>query len=78
MNEEIIEKIEKGKQILYQIENKERQMSSKDIMDGLTYVKDVLIQPFYPEEGVGKRIKYVIDIRDNFLQESQLIKKLDE
>jgi hypothetical protein len=35
MKENIVDKIERGRQILYNIENKEKQMSSKDIMDGI-------------------------------------------
>ena len=43
MQTQIVEKIEKGKQILYQIENKEKQMSSKELIDGLNFVKNILI-----------------------------------
>jgi hypothetical protein len=53
-------------------------MSSKEIIDGLQYAKDVLIQPFFPEEGMGRRIRYVIDIKDNFLADSVLIKTLGD
>ena len=42
-------------------------MSSKELMDGLNYVKDVLIKPYFSEEGEGKRLKYVIELKDNFL-----------
>ena len=47
-------------------------------MDGLSYVKSVLIQPFYSEEGEGRRIKYVLEMKDNFLQGTTLLKNLSE
>ena len=36
-------------------------------MDSLKFAKDVLINPFFDEEGEGRRIKYVIEMKDNFL-----------
>jgi hypothetical protein len=60
MHASIVDKIELGKQTLYQIENKEKQMSSKEIMEGLNFVKQILIKPFFDENGEGKKIKYVI------------------
>ena len=42
-------------------------MSSKEIMDGLSFVKDILIKPYFDEQGEGKRLKYVIDLKDSFL-----------
>jgi dynactin complex subunit len=41
-------------------------------------VKDLLIQPFYTEENEGRRLKYVIDMKDNFLAGSVIIKNLKE
>ena len=43
-------------------------MSSKELLDGLNFVKEILIKPFFDENTEGKRIKYVIDMKDNFLQ----------
>jgi len=42
-------------------------MSSLELMNGLNFVKDVLIKPYYNENNEGRRIKYVIDMKDNFL-----------
>ena len=42
-------------------------MSSKEIMDGIKSAKDVLMNPYFPEEGEGKRLKYIIEMKDNFL-----------
>jgi len=42
-------------------------MSSLELMNGLSFVKDVLIKPYYNENNEGRRIKYVIDMKDNFL-----------
>lgn len=42
-------------------------MSSKEIMDGFNLVKQILIKPFYDEEGEGKKIKYIIEIKDSLL-----------
>lgn len=53
-------------------------MSSKELMDGLVFVKDILIKPFYDENGEGRRIRYVIDMKDNFLQGSQILKSVEE
>lgn len=47
-------------------------------MDGLNFVKEILIQPFYTEEGEGRRIKYVIDLKDSMLQNSTIIQKMEE
>lgn len=47
-------------------------------MDGLNFVKEILIQPFYTEEGEGRRIKYVIDLKDSFLHQSTIIKSSEE
>ena len=52
-------------------------MSSKEIMDGLNFVKQILIKPYYDENTEGKRLKYVIEMKDSFLQGS-LIVKADE
>jgi hypothetical protein len=43
-------------------------MSSKELMDGLNFVKQILIKPFFDENNEGKRIKYVIEMKDAFLQ----------
>jgi len=67
MHSNIVDKIEQGRQILFSIENKDKQMSSKELMDGLNFVKEILIKPFYDEKGEGKRIKYVIEMKDSFL-----------
>ena len=53
--------------MLFNIEHKEKQLSSKEIMDSINFAKDVLIKPFFDEEGEGKRIRYVIEMKDNFL-----------
>jgi len=53
-------------------------LSSKEIMDGLNFVKDVLIKPYFAEEGEGRRLRYVIEMKDNFLQGSTLITSLKE
>lgn len=74
MHDEIVNKIEQAKQIIYAIEHKEKQMSSKELMDGLNFVKDVLIKPYYNENNEGRKIRYVIDLKDNFLQGSNLVK----
>ena len=74
MNKEILDKIEQGRQILYQIEHKESQMSSKELMEGLTFVKNLLIKPYFNENNEGNRIQYVIDLKDNLLQASSLLK----
>ena len=50
-------------------------MSSKELMDGLNFVKDILIKPFFSEDEEGKHLKYLIDLKDNFLQGSLLIKE---
>jgi len=42
-------------------------MSSLELMNGLNFVKDVLIKPYYNENNEGRRIKYVIDMKYNFL-----------
>jgi hypothetical protein len=39
MHEAIVGKIDKGKEILHGIEGNSRQISSKELMDGLNYVK---------------------------------------
>jgi len=78
MHEDIVGKIEQGRQILYQIENKEKQMSSLELMNGLNFVKGVLIKPFYDENNEGRRIKYVIDMKDNFLNQSSILKTTEE
>jgi hypothetical protein len=43
MSEEINDKIEKSKEILFNISNKEKHMSSKKLIDDLQYVKNLLI-----------------------------------
>ncbi len=53
-------------------------MSSKEMMDGLNFVKQILIKPFYDENGEGKRIKYVIDMKDCFLQGSTIVKSPED
>lgn len=78
MKEHIVDKIERGRQMLYNIENKEKQMSSKDIIESLQFVKDLLIQPYYHDENEGRRLKYVIDMKDNFLGGSLIIKNLKD
>ena len=53
-------------------------MSSKEIMEGLSFVKDILIKPYFDEQGEGKRLKYVIDLKDSFLTQSTLVKSGEE
>lgn len=53
-------------------------MSSKELMDGLNFVKEILIKPFYDENGEGKRIKYVIDMKDSFLNGSTIVKSAED
>jgi hypothetical protein len=53
-------------------------MSSKELMNGLNFVKEILIKPFYDENGEGKKIKYVIDMRDSFLQGSTIVKSAED
>jgi len=53
-------------------------MSSQELMTGLNFVKDVLIKPFYDENNEGRRIKYVIDMKDSFLPGSLIVKSNDE
>jgi len=48
------------------------------MMNGLNFVKDVLIKPYFDENGEGRKIKYVIDMKDAFLGGSTLIKNQDE
>ena len=43
-------------------------------MEGIKFAKEVLINPYFSEEGDGRRLKYVIDMRDNFLQGSTIVK----
>lgn len=43
-------------------------------MDGLNFVKDILIKPYFDENNEGKRIKYVIDMKDSFLTGTTLLK----
>ena len=49
-------------------------MSSKELMENIRFAKDLLIKPFFSEEGQGKQIKYVIDLKDSFLTGSVLVK----
>jgi len=42
-------------------------MSSKELMECLNFAKEILIKPFFDEQTDGRRIKYVIDMKDNFL-----------
>ena len=53
-------------------------MSSKEMMDGLNFVKEILIKPFFDENNEGKRIKYVIDMKDSFLQQSTIVKSVED
>ena len=42
-------------------------------MEGFSLCKEILIQPFFSEDGEGKRLKYIIDMKDNFLEDSTLV-----
>ena len=53
-------------------------MSSKEMMEGLNSVKDILIKPFYSSEEDEKRLKFVIEMKDNFLEGSDLCKTTKE
>ena len=83
MHDEIVVKIEKGIKILSGIEHNQTQTNSKEIMDGIKLAKEVLINPYFSEEGegkkiinnditshlyiVGRKLKYIINMKDTFL-----------
>ena len=74
MKTDLEENLEKSKQIMYQIEHKEKQMSSKELIDYFTAVKKFLIQPYInPDDDVGRSLKYIIEIKEVFLMGSELV-----
>ena len=78
MYEQIVGKIEKGLEIINTIESKNKQMSSKELMQGINFAKEILIQPYFSDEAEGKRLKYIIDMKDNFLEGSLLIQTSED
>jgi len=47
-------------------------------MDNLNFVKDILIKPYFDENNEGKKIKFVIEMKDAFLQGSSILKSSEE
>jgi hypothetical protein len=79
MKGDLEENLEKSKQIMYMIENKERQMSSKEIIEYFRNVKRFLINPFFsPEDDTGRALKYIIEVKESFLMGSELVTDIDE
>jgi len=54
-------------------------MSSKEMMEALVFVKDILIKPYFNTESPeGRRIRYVIDMKDSFLSGSSLVTNIQD
>lgn len=53
-------------------------MSSLELMNGLEFVKNLLIKPYFNENNEGKKIQYVIELKDSFLSQSTLVKSAEE
>jgi hypothetical protein len=73
------ERIESDRHLLYEVMNKQKSISSKEIMEDITKIRELLIKPhFNANKELTHRLKHVLERKFSPLFEDSLILDFDQ